>query len=162
MITPRLIVTSSTKAISSHNAASREVTQSDHVSIFPRAGTCPKVTLVKNKKCTRAVGAKNPGACLPPSSSKNPTVAPTKPEQPKKLPPKPKSSGKPLKKISTRGLEDGIAALTLEERTEEPTEELLDKMNDIAFFEWQVGDTAKTYSLNGCLVIALYNDRAIV
>jgi hypothetical protein len=35
-------------------------------------------------------------------------------------------------------------------------------MNEIASFEWSVGDIAETIGLSGCSAIALYNDRAIV
>jgi hypothetical protein len=35
-------------------------------------------------------------------------------------------------------------------------------MNEISSFKWEVGDTAKTIGLNGCSVIALYDDKAIV
>lgn len=158
MTISRLTVTSSAKAIGSHDTAPRDVAQHDFDFIFPRAGTCPKVKLIKGEKCTRAVGAKASGACLPPSSNKNPTVAPKTPGQPTKPPSKPKSSKKPPKKSNTRGLEEGVAALTFEERTDET----LNVMDDIASFEWKVGDTAITIGLAGCSAIALYNDRAIV
>ncbi|KAF3005689.1 hypothetical protein E8E13_005178 [Curvularia kusanoi] len=148
----------STKAITAHDAARRDVTAHELDSIFPRAGTCPKVKLVKGKKCTPAAGTRSSGGCPPPPSSKNPNVAPKTPGQSSKPSPKPKVSKKPPKRSDGQRLEEEIRALTFEERADKT----LDEMNEIASFEWAVGDTATTIGLAGCSVIAIYNDKAIV
>jgi hypothetical protein len=97
------------------------------------------VKLVKGKKPSTSNGTSKPATARP---------APARPGSSK---PSPKKNG-------ARGLEEDVALLTLEERADKT----LDRMNDIDAFEWAIGDSAVTIGLNGCTVIALYNDKAIV
>jgi hypothetical protein len=102
------------------------------------------VKLIKGKKPSTSKGTSNPATAKP---------APARPATAK-----PGSSKPSPKKTGARGLEENVALLTLEERAVNT----LDRMNDIDAFEWAVGDSAETIGLNGCTVIALYNDKGIV
>jgi hypothetical protein len=112
------------------------------------------VKLVKGKKPPISNGTPKPATAKPAPAR----PAPARPAPAKPATVRPGSSKPSPKKTGARGLEEDVALLTLEERADKT----LDRMNDIDAFEWAVGDSAKTIGLNGCTVIALYNDKAIV
>jgi hypothetical protein len=112
------------------------------------------VKLVKGKKPSTSNGTPKPATAKP--ATAKPATA--KPATARPAPSRPGSSKPSPKKNGARGLEEDVALLTLEERADKT----LDRMNDIDAFEWAIGDSAVTIGLNGCTVIALYNDKAIV
>lgn len=117
---------------------------------------------MRGKKCVRTLNAKQSNVCLLPSQIKDEpkptaTIAPKVPVRSGKSVPKPEVLSMPPK-ASARTVGEELAILTLDERADKT----LGEMNEIASFDWGIGDTATTSGLEGCSVIALYDDKAIV
>ncbi len=117
---------------------------------------------MRGKQCVRTLNAKQSGVCLPPSQSKDipkptETVPRKAPVQSGNSVPQPRLPSQPPR-ASARTVEKELVIIILDKRADKT----LGEISEIASFDRIIGDTATTIGLEGCSVIALYDDKAIV